>query len=122
MIVTDVVNDGRTIRKLIKKRQNKFFENIEKVYVISLFYTGQSQLNDNILNSNFVKTISGYDMENEHGEVNIITFYTVKSLKVEKCPYGKDFRENCLIVKDSLSCVNLFYDETKYKDRNREVL
>ena len=33
---------------------------------------------------------------------------------MEKCPYGKDFRETCLIVKDKLGCVNLFYDETKY--------
>jgi orotate phosphoribosyltransferase len=115
LIITDVVNDGRTIRKLIKKRKtlNTFFENVDKVYVISLFYTGESKLNNNILNFDFVQNLPNYDFENDE-EVNNIEFYTVKSLKVEKCPYGADFRETCLIVKDKLGCVNLFYDESKY--------
>jgi orotate phosphoribosyltransferase len=115
LIITDVVNDGRTIRKLLKKRKtlNTFFENVDKVYVISLFYTGESKLNNNILNFDFVKTLPNYDIENDE-KVNNIEFYTVKSLKVEKCPYGADFRETCLIVKDKLGCVNLFYDESKY--------
>lgn len=113
LIITDVVNDGRTIRKLIKKRQNSFFLNVEKVYVVSLFYTGESKLNDQILNFDYVKEIPSYDTENDE-KVNNIEFYTVKSLKVEKCPYGKDFRDTCLIVKDKLDCINLFYDESKY--------
>jgi len=113
LIITDVVNDGRTIRKLINKRQKKFFTDVDKVYVVSLFYTGYSVLNFNILNFNFIKTIPNYDIENDE-EVNNIEFYTVKSIAVEKCPFGKDFRESCLIVKDGLGCVNLFYDETKY--------
>ena len=113
LIVTDVVNDGRTIRKLINKRQKTFFNNVDKIYVISLFYTGESILNYDILNYDFIKNIPNYDIENDE-EVNNIEFYTVKSLKVEKCPYGKDFRDSCLIVKDSLGCVNLFYDESKY--------
>tara|TARA_R110002126_G_scaffold142546_5_gene288460 strand:+ start:16846 stop:18681 length:1836 start_codon:yes stop_codon:yes gene_type:complete len=115
LIITDVVNDGRTIRKLLRKRKtlNTFFENVDKVYVISLFYTGESKLNNNILNFDFVKNLPNYDFENDE-EVNNIEFYTVKSLKVEKCPYGADFRETCLIVKDKLGCVNLFYDESKY--------
>ena len=117
LIITDVVNDGRTIRKLIKKRQDNFFKNVEKVYVISLFYTGESKLNHNILNFDFVKTIPEYDIDNDE-EVNNIEFYTVKSLKVEKCPYGNDFRETCLIVKDKLGCVNLFYDESKYINKD----
>ena len=116
LIITDVVNDGRTIRKLINKRQKIFFNNVEKVYVISLFYTGNSVLNFDILNFDFIKTIPNYDIENDE-VVNNIEFYTVKSLKVEKCPFGKDFRESCLIVKDNLGCVNLFYDETKYLAR-----
>jgi len=113
LIVTDVVNDGRTIRKLIHKRQNTFFKNVDKVYVISLFYTGESKLNNDILNFDFVKNLPNYDFENDE-EVNNIEFYTIKSLKVDKCPYGSDFRETCLIVKDGLGCVNLFYDESKY--------
>ncbi|MDM1328762.1 metallophosphoesterase [Myroides odoratimimus] len=113
LVITDVVNDGRTIRKLIKKRQNEFFSNVDKVYVISLFYTGDSILNSNILNTDFMKTKVDYDLTTDE-EVNNIEFYTVKSLKVEKCPYGKDFRNECFIYKDGLSCVNLFYDEKKY--------
>lgn len=115
LIITDVVNDGRTIRKLINKRdkQKTFFKNVDKVYVVSLFYTGDSILNNDILNYDFIKNIPNYDIENDE-EVNNIEFYTVKSLKVEKCPYGKDFRKTCLIVKDKLGCVNLFYDESKY--------
>ncbi|UXD71084.1 metallophosphoesterase [Sphingobacterium faecium] len=113
LIITDVVNDGRTIRKLINKRQNKFFSNVQKKYVISLFYTGESNISQDILNFSFIKSIPDYDLVTDE-EVNDIEFYAVRSLKVDKCPYGKDFREECLIYKDNLSCVNLFYDERKY--------
>jgi len=116
LIITDVVNDGRTIRKLIKKRQDSFFKNVNKIYIISLFYTGQSKLNNDILNFEFVKNIKGFDTKNDE-EINKLEFYTVKSLMVEKCPYGENFREECLIVKDNLGCVNLFYDESKYVDK-----
>ncbi|AZA90026.1 orotate phosphoribosyltransferase-like protein [Chryseobacterium nakagawai] len=116
LIITDVVNDGRTIRKLIKKRQDPFFRNVSKIYVISLFYTGQHPINNNILNYRFLEMIPNYDLENDE-VVNNIEFYTVKSLKVEKCPYGKDFRTECFIYKDELSCVNLFYDERKYIEK-----
>ena len=120
LIITDVVNDGRTIRKLINKRQKTFFKNVDKVYVVSLFYTGESVLNNDILNYDFIKvSISNYDIGNDE-PVNNIEFYTVKSLKVEKCPYGKDFRETCLIVKDKLGCVNLFYDESKYLEKQNK--
>lgn len=113
LIVTDVVNDGRTIRKLIKKRQEQFFSNVEKVYVISLFYTGELTINYNILNFDFLKSIPNYNLDGDE-DVNNIEYYAVKSLKVEKCPYGKNFREECFIYRDELSCVNLFYDEKKY--------
>ncbi|GAB3417286.1 metallophosphoesterase [Niabella aquatica] len=113
LIITDVVNDGRTIRKLIKKRHGDFFSNVKNVFVVSLFYTGQESINKNILNFNYLSNQPWFDKENDE-EVNNITFYTIKTLKVEKCPYGKDFRQQCFIYKDSLSCVNLFYDESKY--------
>lgn len=116
LIVTDVVNDGRTIRKLIKKRQNDFFRNVEKIYVISLFYTGSYEINNHILNYHFLETLKDYDLSTDE-VVNNIEFYSVKNLKVEKCPYGKDFREKCFIYTDELSCVNLFYDEKKYLTR-----
>lgn len=65
------------------------------------------------MNFDFIKIIFGYDIENDE-EVNNIEYFIVKFLKVEKCLYGKDFRKSCLIVKDNLGCVNLFYDELKY--------
>lgn len=112
LIITDVVNDGRTIRKLVKNHWS-FFEKVINIYVISLFYTGHLDLNSNILNYDIVKNQKDFDPTNDE-EINNLTFYSVKSLKVEKCPYGKDFRTSCLIVKDKLGCVNLFYDDTKF--------
>lgn len=113
LIITDVVNNGRTIRKLIKKRQKDFFQNVENVFVISLFYTGEHKINSDILNYDFIKGIENYDLENDE-EVNNIKFYSIKNMKVESCPYGKNFREECLIYKDKLSCIHLFYNEDKY--------
>jgi len=110
LIITDVVNEGRTIRKLINKRQESFFQNVEKIYVISLFYTGNFKINYDILNFDFLKIHKLQEIE----DVNNIEFYAVKSLKVEKCPYVENFRKECFIYKDQLSCVNLFYDENKY--------
>ena len=110
VIVTDVVNDGRTIRKLIGKRCAEFFKNVERIIVISLFYTGEiDQINTNILNYNMRLPNTNYDFENDN-EVNNIEFYTVRKLKVDRCPYGKDYNTECLIYRDELSCVHLFYD------------
>lgn len=110
IIITDVVNDGRTLRKLIDKRERDFFEKVEKIIVLSLFYTGHQEINIDILNYN--KLPKDYDFENDH-EINNIEFYTIKSLRVEKCPYGKNYKEECFIFKDDLSCVHLFYDESQ---------
>ena len=77
-----MVNDCRTIRKLIDKREQTFFKQVEKIIVLPLFYTGHQNIDINILNAN--KLPDGYDIENDH-EVNNIEFYTVKSLRVEKC-------------------------------------
>lgn len=108
LIITDVVNDGRTIRKLIAKREKKFFEKVNEITVISLFYTGIREIRHDILNSkSFPKD---YDTENDH-TVNNIKFYTVKSLRIERCPYKADYKESCFIYKDSLNCIHLFYTE-----------
>lgn len=107
MIITDVVNDGRTIRKLIADLAKNFFENVERIIVVSLFYTGHEMINTDILN--FDKLPDTHDFENDF-EVNKIEYYTVKSLRVEKCPYGKEYQNECFIYKDELSCVHLFYD------------
>ncbi|MEQ9306809.1 MAG: hypothetical protein RJQ14_23035, partial [Marinoscillum sp.] len=112
IIITDVVNDGRTIRKLIQEKEPAFFEKVEKVIVVSLFYTGQQVIDTNILNYENLPTDHNY--ENEF-EVNNIEFYTVFCLRVEKCPYDKNFREECFIYRDELNCVHLFYDEDKFK-------
>lgn len=109
LLITDVVNDGRTIRKLVGKetREKKFFDDVEKIIVISLFYTGQEELNNNILN---------YDRLPEKQKVgdeivNNIEFYTIKHLKVEKCPYDENYKNECFILKDNLHCVHKFYTE-----------
>jgi orotate phosphoribosyltransferase len=108
IIITDVVNDGRTIRKLVYEREKDFFKNVEKIIVLSLFYTGHQEIDKNILN--FDKLPAGYDLQNDY-KVNNIEYYTVKSLRVEKCPYGDNYREECFIYKDGLSCVHMFYAE-----------
>lgn len=109
LLITDVVNDGRTIRKLVGKenREKKFFDNVEKIIVVSLFYTGQENVNNNILN---------YDQLPEKQKVgdeiiNNIEFYTIKQLKVEKCPYNENYKNECFILKDNLHCVHKFYTE-----------
>jgi hypothetical protein len=109
LLITDVVNDGRTIRKLVGKetREKKFFDNVEKIIVVSLFYTGQEEINNDILN---------YDKLPEKQKVgdeivNNIEFYTIKHLKVEKCPYGENYKDECFILKDNLHCVHKFYSE-----------
>ena len=103
MIVTDVVNDGRTLRKLIKEHESSFFDKVEKIIVLSLFYTGHEELSTETLNN--IQTSS------EDYSVNNLEFYSVRQLRIEKCPFGKEYREECLIYKDQLSCVHLFYDE-----------
>ncbi len=43
-----------------------------------------------------------------------IEYYFVLDLKVEKCPYGENYRDECLIMREpSLGCVHRFYDEKK---------
>lgn len=109
LIITDVVNDGRTIRKLIGKREKDFFEKVERIIVISLFYTGQQSINKDILN--FDHLPESYDKTEDH-VVNNIEYYTIKALRVEKCPYGSNYREECFIYRDELSCVHSFYDDS----------
>jgi len=110
LIITDVVNDGRTIRKLIGKREKDFFKNVEKIYVITLFYTGdEKEVHSNILNYDFIKK---FDAENDE-IIRNIEFYSVLNIKVEKCPYGSEYVNECLIYSDELDCVHLFYDATK---------
>ena len=109
ILITDVVNDGRTIRKLVGKetREKKFFDNVDKIIVVSLFYTGHKEVNSNILNYDTLTE------EEKKGDevINNIEYYTIQHLKIEKCPYGENYREECFILKDNLHCVHKFYTE-----------
>lgn len=97
IIVTDVVNGANTIKKFIQEREKEFFNNVEKITLISLFYTGDKELNYDILNGNTFKNIE---------------FYSVKHIKVEKCPYeDHDYKDQCIILKDKLNCVHKFYND-----------
>jgi orotate phosphoribosyltransferase len=108
IIISDVINDGRTIRKLIGDYEKDFFEKVEQVTVISLFYTGHEVINKDILN--YDKLPKDHEITTDF-KINNIDFFAVSSLKVEKCPYGSNYKKECLIYKDELSCVNLFYDD-----------
>lgn len=109
ILITDVVNDGRTIRKLVGKesREKKFFDNVDKIIVVSLFYTGHKDVNSDILNFNTLTK------EEQKGDENInnIEYYTIQNLKIEKCPYGENYRDECFILRDNLHCVHKFYTE-----------
>ncbi|MCS4168512.1 metallophosphoesterase [Sphingobacterium sp. BIGb0116] len=109
ILITDVVNDGRTIRRLVGRedRKKEFFDNVEKIVVVSLFYTGHQELNNDILNYNSLPE----DLKDGDEEVNNIEFYTVQQLKIEKCPYGDDYKTECFILRDNLHCVHKFYTE-----------
>lgn len=109
ILITDVVNDGRTIRKLVGKetREKKFFDNVDKIIVVSLFYTGHKDVNSDILNFD---TLTKEEQKGDEN-VNNIEYYTIQHLKIEKCPYGEDYREECFILKDNLHCVHKFYTE-----------
>ncbi len=110
LIITDVVHDGRTLRKLINKREKEFFKNVERIIVISLFYTGLNTSGEtDIINSSKLEL---FDLSTDHKEERI-EYYHILQLKVEPCPYGADFRTECLIVNEGLGCVYKFYDEEK---------
>ncbi|WP_156307977.1 metallophosphoesterase [Sphingobacterium endophyticum] len=109
ILITDVVNDGRTIRKLVGKgnRHKTFFDNVEKIIVVSLFYTGDKQLNSDILN---YRNLTEKEKKGDE-DVNNLEFYTIQQLKIEKCPYGDNYKEECFILKDNLHCVHKFYTD-----------
>lgn len=111
LIITDVVNDGRTIRKLIHKRSYDFFKDVEKIYVISLFYTGDIiNKKPSMLNLDSQKMLD-LNIIGDHLE-NRIEYFYVLDMKVEKCPYGENYRDECLIMREpSLGCIHKFYDE-----------
>jgi 3',5'-cyclic AMP phosphodiesterase CpdA/adenine/guanine phosphoribosyltransferase-like PRPP-binding protein len=117
LIITDVVHDGNTIRKLINEKEPVFFKEVEEIYVISLFYSGKDDYNLGLINMTQAKK----DLEKGKGNLKYehqpieerIKFYFVSKMVVETCPYGAEFRETCMIVKYKLDCVHEFYDAKK---------
>lgn len=118
LIITDVVHDGRTIRKLIHKKRNsdntsEFFEKVKKITVVSLFYTGLLPENKDryhdLLNKD--ENDKTFDKDNDHPE-NRIEFHFVSHIRVEECPYNKNnYKTDCIIVKEGLGCIHKFYTE-----------
>ncbi|PWS33386.1 metallophosphoesterase [Pedobacter paludis] len=92
LVITDVINNGKTVERLIDK-ETEFFKDVKSINVVSLFYTGDPQANP--LN---------YDQN-----TNVKNFY-VTHMKVEKCPYDENFRKTCMIYREKMDCVHEFYD------------
>jgi adenine/guanine phosphoribosyltransferase-like PRPP-binding protein len=122
LIITDVVNDGRTIRKLIHKegRAVDFFKTVEKIFVVSLFYTGKiPNPNTSILNLTKDELIANGILEEDHPE-NRISYYFVTAMKVEECPYKADYKTACLLMQNpDLGCIHKFYDDEKVEKRKK---
>lgn len=105
LIITDVVNDGRTIRKLINERESLFFSNVDKIFVVTLIYTG-NKTNNMLSCLNKFPPIANNDFSE-----NRIDFYSVVDIFVEKCPYGDNYKQDCIIVRENLGCIYKFYTD-----------
>ena len=94
LVITDVVNNGKTVDRLLQS-ETEFFSGdyVNKISVVCLFYTGEKDSGLMDLNPN-----------------ERIQHYFVSHMKVERCPYGKDFRDSCMIYREKLACVHEFYD------------
>ncbi|MCB9261562.1 MAG: metallophosphoesterase [Flavobacteriales bacterium] len=120
LVITDVVNDGRTIRKLIHKRAVDFFKTVEKIFVVSLFYTGNVlKPNTTILNLTQEQLTAKGILEEDHPESRI-SYYFVTAMKVEECPYKADYKTACLLMQNpELGCIHKFYDDEKVEKRKK---
>ncbi len=67
---------------------------------------------------NLSASAEDFDPANDH-EVDKIQYYTVNTLRLEKCPYGSDYKEACFIYMDELSCVHPFYDENAKEEEDK---
>ena len=100
LIITDVVNKGRTIKSLIEENEGAFFSQVKQICIISLFYTGDPN-----------------HKEMPRGLKEIIdktlVFHSLVQLEVGECPYKDDtkYKEECAVYKHQLCDVSLFYNE-----------
>lgn len=98
LIITDVVNKGRMLKNLIVEKDAAFFNKVEQIHIVSLFYTG---------NYDDRKMPVGLkEIENKK-----IEYYSLMQLEVGECPYGDDFENICTIYKEHLCEVYKFYSE-----------
>lgn len=96
LIITDVLHNGSTLTNLILEKEKNFFDTINEIIVVSLFYTGKSDYSINMLNKGNEKRLEYY--------------YVCDEIKVEGCPYGNDFRTKCKIYSQKLDFVYEFYN------------
>lgn len=96
LIITDVVFSGNMLENLVKDKASNFFEKVDTISIISLFYSGNN-INDQ-----------------PEGLIKItdknINFYPLAQLEVERCSFGDDFKQNCVIYKEHLCDVYKFYN------------
>ena len=98
LVITDVVNKGRTLKNLIEEEESGFFENVENIQVVSLFYTGNQK--------DMMMPIGLRDINDKK-----IDFFSLMQLEVGECPYGDDFKEKCAIFEKELCEVYKFNSE-----------
>lgn len=97
LVVTDVVNQGRMLRSIFEDKEKGFFDKVEQINILSLFYTGGKKIGD--------KPEGLCEMKAK------VNFYALMDLEVGKCPYGYDFAEKCSNYNHRLCEVFKFYNE-----------
>ena len=102
-------------KKITEDNTSNFFEPVVKIFVVSLFFTGE--LNEdksnyhNLLNKSV--TDKNFDFENDHEE-DRIQFHFVSHIRVQECPYNKNnYKTDCIIVSEGLCGIHKFYTEKK---------
>lgn len=99
MIITDVVNRGRMLKKLITKDYYTFFSKVKDISVISLFFSGRK--------ADFIAR----KLPEGLGEIwtNLpVKFYPLLSLEMGECPYGENYKTECPVNSCKLSEVYQF--------------
>lgn len=114
LIITDVVHDGTTIKKIGQnKNENECVKklhdskNIEKIYIISMFYTG----------SNFERFCLNNKDENGNYENEKYELYPISKINIISCPFENDdnggnfWKTDCDIYCQKLDKIYKFYNE-----------
>lgn len=76
-----------------------FFNKVEKISLITLFYTGKKEYSFDLFKVNISEKID---------------FFQICSvIKVESCPYGLDYKDKCTVYSNKLDNVYEFYSRDK---------